>query len=56
MSPASLKDIEDQLGTGNGNLLFALREAGYAPGRISGLDYSVDAVKLVAFQKQPSSS
>lgn len=35
-----------EAGAGNGNLLFALHEAGYAPGRICGLDYSADAVKL----------
>lgn len=35
-----------EVGAGNGNLLFALHEAGYAPGRICGLDYSADAVQL----------
>ncbi|KZT73693.1 S-adenosyl-L-methionine-dependent methyltransferase [Daedalea quercina L-15889] len=35
-----------EVGAGNGNLLFALHEAGYASGRMCGLDYSADAVKL----------
>ena len=35
-----------EVGAGNGNLLFALHEAGYAPERMCGLDYSADAVKL----------
>ncbi|KAI0671741.1 S-adenosyl-L-methionine-dependent methyltransferase [Trametes maxima] len=35
-----------EVGAGNGNLLFALCEAGYAPERICGVDYSEDAVKL----------
>lgn len=35
-----------EVGAGNGNLLFALQEAGYAPERMCGLDYSADAVKL----------
>lgn len=35
-----------EVGAGNGNLLFALNEAGYAPGRICGIDYSADAVRL----------
>ncbi|KAH9838484.1 S-adenosyl-L-methionine-dependent methyltransferase [Rhodofomes roseus] len=35
-----------EVGAGNGNLLFALCEAGFAPGRMCGLDYSADAVKL----------
>ncbi|KAI0833473.1 S-adenosyl-L-methionine-dependent methyltransferase [Trametes gibbosa] len=35
-----------EVGAGNGNLLFALCDAGYAPERICGVDYSEDAVKL----------
>ncbi|TBU48861.1 S-adenosyl-L-methionine-dependent methyltransferase [Dichomitus squalens] len=35
-----------EVGAGNGNLLFALCEAGYDPNRILGVDYSPDAVKL----------
>lgn len=35
-----------EIGSGNGTLLFALREAGYSPRYLSGLDYSSDAVKL----------
>ncbi|KZT00797.1 S-adenosyl-L-methionine-dependent methyltransferase [Laetiporus sulphureus 93-53] len=35
-----------EVGAGNGNLLFALRKAGYAADRICGVDYSEDAVKL----------
>ena len=35
-----------EIGSGNGTLLFALHEAGYAASNLSGLDYSPDAVKL----------
>ena len=35
-----------EVGSGNGTLLFALAEAGYTPTRLSGIDYSADAVKL----------
>ncbi|CDO73716.1 hypothetical protein BN946_scf185015.g44 [Trametes cinnabarina] len=35
-----------EVGAGNGNLLFALCEAGYAPEKMCGVDYSADAVKL----------
>ena len=35
-----------EVGAGNGNLLFALSEAGYDPSKILGVDYSPDAVKL----------
>ncbi|KAI0719274.1 S-adenosyl-L-methionine-dependent methyltransferase [Cerioporus squamosus] len=35
-----------EVGAGNGNLLFALCEAGYAPERMCGVDYSADAIKL----------
>jgi len=34
------------IGSGNGTLLFALRDAGYAAPYLSGIDYSPDAVKL----------
>lgn len=35
-----------EIGSGNGTLLFALRDAGYAASHLTGLDYSPDAVKL----------
>lgn len=35
-----------EVGAGNGNLLFALSEAGYDPSKLLGVDYSPDAVKL----------
>jgi SAM-dependent methyltransferase len=35
-----------EIGSGNGRLLFALHEAGYAASHLSGIDYSPDAVKL----------
>lgn len=35
-----------EIGSGNGTLLFALHEAGYAASHLSGIDYSPDAVKL----------
>lgn len=35
-----------EVGAGNGNLLFALCDAGYAPARMCGVDYSADAVRL----------
>ncbi|KAF8632234.1 hypothetical protein AX15_001986 [Amanita polypyramis BW_CC] len=35
-----------EVGSGNGTLLFALAEAGYAPTTLTGVDYSSDAVKL----------
>ena len=35
-----------EVGAGNGNLLLALCEAGYAPEKMSGVDYSTDAIKL----------
>jgi len=35
-----------EIGSGNGTLLFALRDAGYAASHLTGLDYSLDAVKL----------
>jgi SAM-dependent methyltransferase len=35
-----------EIGSGNGTLLFALHDAGYASACLSGLDYSPDAVKL----------
>ncbi|KAI5122765.1 hypothetical protein M0805_009847 [Coniferiporia weirii] len=35
-----------EIGAGNGNLLFALVEAGYPPVRLAGVDYSADAVRL----------
>jgi SAM-dependent methyltransferase len=44
--PASSDPRILEIGSGNGTLLFALREAGYASRCLSGLDYSPDAVKL----------
>ncbi|KAL1738799.1 S-adenosyl-L-methionine-dependent methyltransferase, partial [Schizophyllum fasciatum] len=35
-----------EIGAGNGTLLFALAEAGYAPRTLCGIDYSADAVAL----------
>ncbi|KAG6853987.1 hypothetical protein C0991_011850 [Blastosporella zonata] len=35
-----------EIGSGNGTLLFALAEAGYATSHLSGIDYSAGAVKL----------
>ncbi|RPD60073.1 S-adenosyl-L-methionine-dependent methyltransferase [Lentinus tigrinus ALCF2SS1-7] len=35
-----------EVGAGNGNLLFALCEAGYAPEKMCGIDYSADAIRL----------
>lgn len=35
-----------EAGAGNGNLLFALCQAGYDPSKILGVDYSPDAIKL----------
>ena len=34
------------IGTGNGNVVFALLEAGYSPERLLGIDYSATAVQL----------
>lgn len=35
-----------EVGSGNGILLFELVEAGYTPAKLSGIDYSPDAVQL----------
>ncbi|KAL5485819.1 EFM4_1 [Sanghuangporus weigelae] len=35
-----------EVGSGNGNLLFALVDAGYDPSYLAGIDYSPDAVRL----------
>ena len=35
-----------EIGSGNGTLLFALRDAGYAAPHLRGIDYSPDAVRL----------
>ena len=35
-----------EVGCGNGTLLFALFQSGYAPERMLGIDYSSDALKL----------
>ncbi|OSD06572.1 S-adenosyl-L-methionine-dependent methyltransferase [Trametes coccinea BRFM310] len=46
-----------EVGAGNGNLLFALCEAGYDPEKMCGVDYSADAVKLAqAIGKSKASS
>jgi SAM-dependent methyltransferase len=37
-----------EIGSGNGTLLLALREAGYAASHLRGIDYSPDAVKLAS--------
>ncbi|KAI0288038.1 S-adenosyl-L-methionine-dependent methyltransferase [Russula brevipes] len=44
--PASSDPRILEIGSGNGTLLFALREAGYAAPHLTGLDYSPDAVRL----------
>jgi SAM-dependent methyltransferase len=44
--PASSDPRILEIGSGNGTLLFALREAGYAAPHLTGIDYSPDAVKL----------
>ncbi len=45
-----------EVGAGNGNLLFALCEAGYPPQSMCGVDYSADAIKLAqAIAKSKSS-
>jgi len=45
VSPTSDPSILE-IGSGNGSLLFSLVESGYNPERLSGIDYSLDAVKL----------
>ncbi|KAI0303787.1 S-adenosyl-L-methionine-dependent methyltransferase [Multifurca ochricompacta] len=45
-----------EIGSGNGVLLFALREAGYTATGLSGLDYSPDAVKLARMIAQERNS
>ncbi|KAJ6609208.1 S-adenosyl-L-methionine-dependent methyltransferase [Mycena sp. CBHHK59/15] len=37
-----------EVGSGNGTLLFALVDAGYEPTRLSGIDYSADAINLAS--------
>lgn len=44
--PASSDPRILDIGSGNGTLLFALRDAGYAAPYMSGIDYSPDAVEL----------
>jgi EEF1A lysine methyltransferase 2 len=41
-----------EIGSGNGTLLFALRDAGYAAPHLSGIDYSPDAVRLALMVAQ----
>lgn len=46
-----------EIGTGNGNLLFALADAGYAYRCMAGIDYSADAIRLaksIATQRNAS--
>jgi len=45
-----------EIGSGNGTLLFALHEAGYAASNLSGLDYSPDAVSLARMIAQTRNS
>lgn len=45
-----------EIGSGNGTLLFALRDAGYAAPHLSGIDYSPDAVKLARMVAQTRNS
>jgi SAM-dependent methyltransferase len=45
-----------EIGSGNGTLLFALRDAGYAAPHLSGIDYSPDAVRLARMVAQTRNS
>ena len=45
-----------EIGSGNGTLLFALRDAGYAVPHLSGIDYSPDAVRLARMVAQTRNS
>lgn len=45
-----------EIGSGNGTLLFALHEAGYAASHLSGIDYSPDAIKLARIIARSRSS
>ena len=45
-APPSEHPCTLEIGSGNGTLLFALVEVGYAPHSLTGIDYSLDAVKL----------
>ena len=44
--PSSTNPFVLDLGSGNGNVLFELFDAGYDPRRLCGIDYSADAVQL----------
>lgn len=44
--PSSSMPCTVEIGSGNGTLLLALADAGYATSHLSGVDYSSDAVKL----------
>ena len=44
--PVSANPYTVEIGSGNGTLLFALLEAGYAANQLSGIDYSQGAVEL----------
>ncbi|KAG6910849.1 hypothetical protein DXG01_007165 [Tephrocybe rancida] len=45
-APSSSMPSTVEIGSGNGTLLFALAEAGYATSHLCGIDYSAGAVKL----------
>lgn len=44
--PHSSQPSVIEIGSGNGTLLFALAKAGYAPTKLTGIDYSADAINL----------
>ncbi|OBZ72569.1 Protein-lysine N-methyltransferase efm4 [Grifola frondosa] len=46
LPPSGASPFILEIGAGNGNLLFALYQVGYAPARMHGVDYSLDAVHL----------
>lgn len=46
--PPTVNGFILEIGSGNGTLLFALLEAGYSPSRLSGIDYSPDALTLAS--------
>jgi len=44
--PPSTSSCILEIGSGNGNLLFALQDAEYQPGTLFGIDYSPGSIKL----------